>query len=413
MSRFESIRWKCWAFVIGLLVCTFAQAQLPSGLNRAYLLTIGPGNEVYELFGHNAIVLAGTDEQGRNWEVAYNWGVFDFHQPNFVGRFIQGRMLYTMQGQSVGGTIALAEEQGRWVRVRQFQMSPAQLAKLGKLITENDSDGNRDYRYDYYRDNCSTRVRDMIDRAVDGQVATALKGKPAGPGITFRFHTDRLSQKVPWLWLGLKYVLGHPVDRELDQWDESFLPMVFESRLEEVTIRAEDGTNTKLLGNTIYVSPSGVTPSPAQPPRWELWTLIGGLLWGSAIAVVSFRKGKWWRRLAALLIVGWSGLCCVAGGISTWGWFFTDHAASRNNENWLQLNPLSLPMLAIGIALLLGFRPKRAVWVAATLLGLSALGWMLKMVPGMIQPNLAILLLALPVHAGVLVGVLRLTRSST
>lgn len=404
-------------FLLAVLIGTVASGQMPpgwqNGAQGAYLLTIGPGHAVYELFGHNAIVLSGVDDAGRPWEVAYNWGVFDFNQPNFVGRFIQGRMLYTMQGQSVSGTISLAEEQGRWVRVRRLGLSTGQVRRLAELIARNDTDGNRDYRYDYYRDNCSTRVRDMIDRATEGQVASALQSTTAGRDVTYRFHTDRLSKEVLWLWLGLKYVLGHPVDVELNRWEESFLPMQLERHLASLTIKHEDGIQQSLLGAEVYVSKSGVQPSASAPPDWGVWTGLGGLLFATLVIGLCWAGKSWTPRLAGLLIAAWAGLCCVAGGISTWGWWFTDHAVAKNNENWLQLNPLSLPILLAGLLLTFGFKPKWAFWSATGVLSLSLFGWILKLIPGMIQPNWPILLLALPIHFGVTAGLWKLTRSSS
>lgn len=116
------------------------------------------------------------------------------------------------------------------------------------------------------------------------------------------------------------------------------------------------------------------------------------------------------RVAAALMIGAWGLLCVVGGGINSYAWLFSDHVVAQKNENWLQLNPLSMSMVVAAVLLAMGKRPRWTAWAGGVLLGLSVLGWVIKVFPGMIQPNVSILLLATPIHLGVLVGIRAMTR---
>jgi hypothetical protein len=398
-----------------LLISPLAHAQpttAPQPLPRVFLMTIGPGDEVYELFGHNAIVIS---DPASGFEAAYNWGVFDFNQPNFVGRFILGRMLYRLQAVDVGASIASYRRDRRETRLTELNLSPAQKRRLLQLCIDNDTDARRDYRYDYYKDNCSTRVRDMLNQAIGNQLAEQLKPLPAltpdGKPATFRFHTDRLTRQAPWLYVALHYVLGAEVDQSLSRWDEAFLPLELERHLGEVSIVWEDGSTHPLLGRSITVAEAtGRAPEPTAPPSWGVYFLLAGLGYAFVLVAAGWRtrsshpKGSpRTARTVGLLTLPWALLCSLLGSISTFGMLFTDHTVARNNVNWLQVSPLSLPILLIAVLLLFGRRPRWSMWAAAVPVGLSAVGLLLEAVNH--QPNAAILMFAVPAHLGVLVAV--------
>lgn len=382
-----------YLFVCVLLCFSTARGQEL----KVSLLTIGPGEEVYELFGHNAIVFENSGF-GDGSPIAFNWGVFDFNQPNFIGRFIMGRMQYSIGAAYEREMVEDYRAQKRMVVRTELKLSQAEARRLLDLCLENNEKGNREYRYDYYRDNCSTRVRDILDKGTEGKVAAALKGKPAMGN--FRWHTDRLCRQTPWLYVALHYVLGHPVDGEINAWGEAFLPGRLYEHLK----------TTDLLGAEMVLVPdtSGRGLSgPAERPEWKIWFLLAGLLWGGALVGLSRLKSKWGWKLAMLLAFAWAGLCVVGGGISTWAWLFTDHDASRWNENWLQLSPVSVAILIpCGLAII-GRPANPWKWVlkaAYLVLGMSVAGVVIKVLPMMGQPNWEIILLALPIHLAMAVA---------
>jgi hypothetical protein len=165
-----------------------AQAEPGSEL-RVYLMTIGPGVAVWQRFGHNAIWIEDT-RSGQ--AVAYNWGTFDFAQPNFIGRFLTGDTRYSMEAVDARLLTAhYAQQENRSVWRQELALTPAQRAALLQFIQWNEREENKYYRYQYYVDNCSTRARDAIDRVLGGTIRRALE--PVPTGTSYRWHTRRLS----------------------------------------------------------------------------------------------------------------------------------------------------------------------------------------------------------------------------
>jgi hypothetical protein len=155
------------------------------------LVTMGPGRRVWERFGHNAIwvhdPIRGTDRQ-------FNYGLFDFKQQNFLLRFIQGRMLYWMKGFDAGRYMQQYVLDDRSVWVQQLNLTPAERRRLRDFLEWNERPENRFYHYDYFRDNCSTRIRDAIDRVLDGRIRAQMDTAPAGGLTAVRNHSSRPSR---------------------------------------------------------------------------------------------------------------------------------------------------------------------------------------------------------------------------
>ena len=195
-----------------------AAVAVPGSNLRISILTMGPGADVWERFGHNAIVV---EDQADGSRVDYNYGMFSFRQENFVLRFIQGRMNYWMADEGANHMIANYMAAGRWVREQELNLTPTQRVEVRDFLQWNVRPENRFYRYDYFLDNCSTRVRDVIDSVLGG----ALHAQTGGPASgTFRFHTQRLVDNSLPLYTGLLIALGSRVDRPQTQWEEMFLP---------------------------------------------------------------------------------------------------------------------------------------------------------------------------------------------
>jgi hypothetical protein len=198
-----------------------ATAGGPGSELRVYLMTIGPGSAVWQRFGHNAIWIQDTRT---GTEVAYNWGMFDFGQPNFLGRFLSGETRYWMEGFDARQLAEhYARNENRSVWRQELALTPDQRLALLEFITWNAREENKYYRYDYYLDNCSTRVRDALDRVLGGAVRRATGGVLTG--TSFRWHTRRLTTGDAATYTGIQLALGRPADRDISEWEEGFLPV--------------------------------------------------------------------------------------------------------------------------------------------------------------------------------------------
>jgi len=361
------------------------------------VVTFGPGEQVWERFGHNALWVhdgrAGTD-------VAYNWGLFDFDQPDFLQRFLSGDTKYWMAGEDAYRMIAAYHELGRTITLQRLDLTRAQAAALRDFVQWNALEENKYYRYDYFRDNCSTRLRDAIDRVLGGALKRATD--TVTTALTYRGESVRLTSGDRPIQLGIDVALGRPADRPLTEWESFFIPMRLRDALRTVTVTSADGRPVALVSDQRVIPPTsgpGVVV-PAEPPSLVLRYLVLGVLLGVFAIVLRVlgrsNRGALWG--AALLGMLWSFLCGVVGLLLIYMWAFTRHVFWGWNENLLLLSPLSLALVILVPAALLrsrGVRPARALSRIIAVLGVLAL--FLSLFPGG-QANLAIVALALPLH---------------
>ena len=374
-----------------------------------WLTTMGPGAEVWERFGHNAIWVQDTvTGQG----VSYNYGLFDFRQTDFTLRFLQGRMWYAMGGFDALPYLESYVRDNRSVWLQELELSPRQKVALRDFLVWNDRDENRHYHYDYYRDNCSTRVRDAIDRVIGGRIRAETDTIAAG--ATYRSHTQRLTAGDPPIYLGLMLILGEPVDRPLTAYGEMFLPLRLRDWVRQVTVRTEEGRVLPLVRSERLVFRSTRPPVPDAPPRWLPPLLAAGATVGGVFvwlgAAARSRAGA--RRLFGGLGAAWGAVVGVAGLVLVSVWALSDHVVAYDNENLLQANLLALPLALLlpRLAAGQGGSGRAATLVAMLTAAVSLIGPVLKIVPGFPQVNGQILALFVPIHLGVAVGTWLLAR---
>ena len=373
-----------------------AADSAPSGLTVT-LITFGPGELVWERFGHNALWIhderAGTD-------IAWNWGMFDFAQPDFLQRFLSGDTRYWMEGDDAYALIAAYHQVGRTITLQRLDLTQAQATALRDFVQWNSLEENKYYRYDYFRDNCSTRLRDAIDRVLDGALRRATDS--VRTSFTYRGESVRLTSGLLPAQLGIDLALGRPADRPLTEWESFFIPMRLRDALRSVTIPSTTGAPIALVSDQRTIPPTvGPTVTvPAEPPSLVLRYLVIGVVL-AALAVVlrviarSNRAAMWALALFGML---WSLLCGVIGSLLIYMWALTRHVFWAWNENLMLLSPLSLVLLVLLPAALLRSRGVgRARTVSRIIAVLGVLALLMSIVPGG-QANLAIVALVLPLH---------------
>jgi hypothetical protein len=375
----------------------------PGAALTVSVMTMGPGAMVWERFGHNAIWI---HDPVQGTDLTYNYGLFDFRQQNFILRFVRGQMWYWMAGFPAERYLEEYKRNNRSVWVQELDLPPRARLRLQQFLAWNALPENRFYHYDYYRDNCSTRVRDAIDRVVNGALRRATAAVPVA--ASYRFHTQRLTANDPLIYTGLLLAGGEGVDRPLTAWEEMFLPLKLREHLRRVTIPGPDGRPVPLVKSerTIFLS---TAPSPPDsPPNW----LPAYLLVGSTIGVLAWLLSRGARRNAVaragflLVVAGWALLAGLAGTVLAGLWGLTDHVMAYRNENLLQMLPLALFILPFLFGAVRGSpaRGRAAFAVAATVAALSALGLTAKLLPWFDQLNGSVIALALPAHIGVALG---------
>jgi hypothetical protein len=379
-----------------------APAREPGSELTVYLATMGQGDAVWEKFGHNAIWirdgLTGTT-------IAYNYGIFDFAQDRFIPRLMQGRMLYSMGVGDAERELEAYSYFNRSVTLQRLNMTPVQRHSLREFLEWNWLPRNREYLYDYFRDNCSTRVRDALDRALGGALRDALAGAPTG--TSYASHSLRLTASSPATFTGLMLAFGLPTARPIDAWEETFVPMELMRHLRSVQVLDQEGRAVPLVAEETPVFEALRQPPPdTVPDRFWIY-LAAGLL--SAIGLMLLAHSARTRRMAragvGLAIFFWGVATGFFGVILALLWLFTDHAAAYPNLNLLQVNPLGLLLAAAAPMAVVGSRYSRVsriAWpLAIALASMSALGVVLHAIPAIDQLNGPLIALLLPIHLAV------------
>jgi hypothetical protein len=350
-------------------------AQAP----QIFLVTMGPGATVYERYGHNAIwvrdTLDGTD-------IVYNYGTFDFGRTTgdvarFVGRFAMGRPEYWLGTMTMGQTVEVYTRAQRDVELQELALPAAARRDLAERLARNALPEHRGYTYDYFLDNCSTRIRDMLDAATNGALQEATTGVPAEG--SFRFHTHRsLTNDVP-MYLGILLALGPPADQAIDQWSEMFLPAKVQERVRELRVVGDDGREVPLVQREVRLVDIGMYHVDAAPPKWGGWLLlVGGAL---ALLILTGRADSAAGVPGRVAATIWLVVSGVGGLALLFLWFATNHVAAAWNHNLYFLSPL-----AFGLVRAVWSEERRAAgrWAPRTallLLALSAIGVSLAFFP--------------------------------
>ncbi len=321
---------RTWLIVALLLAQTLlapAQARQPVA---AELMTVAPGEIYWERFGHNALILSFDDGS----RTSYNFGYFDFEQPGFLLRFLRGHMLYLAVAIDADVDLGYYLQSGRPVRLQRLDLDLSALARLAAHLERAVSPAEREYRYDYYTRNCSTRIRDALDVALEGALKRSTISRSRG--LSYRDFTLSHAAPVGWLYVGTHLGLSEAVDRPISLWDEQFLP----ARLADATAELTNADGSApLVSAERYLGPAWPA-APPFPERLPWWLLAGGLLAG-------------WIALPGALGRAGAVLIGTAFGLIGLGllglWLGTDHAAAHRNENMLLYSPLwllAVPALA-------------------------------------------------------------------
>ncbi|MBE1160443.1 DUF4105 domain-containing protein [Dyella acidiphila] len=371
--------------------CITARADVgdaPGANLEVSLITYGPGEIYWERFGHDAIELRDTVS---GEEVDFNYGVFSFEEKNFFLNFARGRMHYLIDAEPTTDEENFYKEAGRSVTRQRINLTPAQAAALRDFLFWNLRPENAGYNYDYYIDNCTTRVRDALDRALGGIIKTRLTSLPGS--MTYRQQTVRLMSAQPWLMLILDLGLGPYADHPLNAWQESFLPEELQKSLRNVTIADGRGGTQPLVQSEDLLSPNRLSVPPAAAPDLRIPLGIAGLLIAGILLLAWRRATLIYAVLGNLFLL----LAGLAGVLMLLLWTLTEHHSAWANANLLLFNPLAF------IWLRPLWRARRGMQLSpyangALVLQLVALliALLLHLLPGTVQQNQPWILFALP-----------------
>jgi len=360
------------------------------------LFTMGPSDDqIWEMFGHSAIWI---HDNTTNRDTVFNWGEFDSTQPYFIWHFIQGLNYYRMGGGSLDETLAYYRYFHRTLVSQQLDLTTAQKDSLLHLMQINAEPQNVQYLYDYFRNNCSTRPRDLLDQVTGGALHASSSQIT---DHTYRWHALRLMQASRLIALGVDIGLGEPSDRPIARWDEMFLPQQLHDVVATVHVRDSAGASHPLVESESVLLQSDRPPEPAAPPKLGVWLTSLGVVIAALIAWLGLgiEPNDRGRRIGTgVVICVWAVIAGLLGCALTFLWMFTDHVFAHANENLLLFNPLWLILAVLAVVYYVSGRAERVTrWLASFLAVLSACALLAHLVGLSRQSNLTLIGLALPV----------------
>jgi hypothetical protein len=210
---------KIAIILLALILISFrgiTQPLAPSA--KISLLICAPGDEIYSYFGHAAIRINDPESER---DIVFHYGAFSFETPHFIWRFAKGETDYQISAQRMSSFMQEFYQDHRSVIEYILDLTPEERQLLFEALVENYKPENRTYRYNHFLDNCSTRLRDQIEKAVGGHLKYNTSGDEV---LTFRNMIDRYVKGNSWSGLGIKLALGNPTDRVTTFSEKMFLP---------------------------------------------------------------------------------------------------------------------------------------------------------------------------------------------
>lgn len=289
------------------------------------LITCYPGPEVYELYGHSAVRVKGVD-----FDYAYNYGVFDFSEPNFVYRFVKGETDYMATKQSFEDFIRQYEWRGSKVVAQKLNLSNVEAKSLFVELEKDVLPENSVYRYNYVKNNCATKILDCIERISSIKpiyTDTVRYG-------TFRNEMRYYNRNYDWYQFGIDLALGAGIDYNLTSREEMFVPVVMMENMK--TAKLADSRTLVKSEEVIYAGRGDMTLS-ATPlllsPLFLSWLILALILLFIYWSIRKMRMVKW-------IYAVWFTICGLAGSLITFLVFVSQHEATSPNVLIWWLNPL-------------------------------------------------------------------------
>ncbi len=292
------------------------------------LLTCTPGEELYSSFGHSAIRVR---DESANTDLVFNYGTFDFNDPGFYKKFVQGKLLYFVSIDELNNFLGEYDYFKRGVTEQVLNLSCGQKQKLVAALFENAKEENKYYRYDFNYDNCTTRLRDMIEQVTGSPLQTT--NILPGSNSTFRnlIHDYLQEGGQHWSQLGIDILLGSPLDKKINNREAMFLP--------DYLLMAFD--SAKLDGQQMVTEKNSLLPAALHRNDESFFTpvVVFAILFLLVTALSLFKQHSYPVFFKIFDFIFFLALGLL-GILLVFMWFGTEHAMCKNNFNLLWALPV-------------------------------------------------------------------------
>lgn len=304
----------------------YSQNSALSKTAEISIITCGPGtNELYASFGHSAFRVL---DRRNGIDKVYNYGTFDFNTPNFYLKFSRGKLLYQLRAYDFGLFLQSYHRENRWVKGQVLDLTHQQTQAVFEYLEENAKPKNRSYKYDFFYDNCSTKLYDVLHEVIGDKLQLNSDFSPLEK--THRSLIHDYTSLQPWGEFGIDLALGSRIDHRLTEMEYLFLPDYVFSAFETATISKGDEI-VPAIKRTENILLDFDDPASAKSnlTPWLVTIVIGSII--LFVTLRDNRHQKISHRLDFILFFS-TGLI---GVLFLLLWFATDHTATANNFNIL------------------------------------------------------------------------------
>lgn len=334
------------------------QARQLSPDARISILTCNPGTEVYSMYGHTAIRVS---DPTTGLDAVFNYGVFSFEAPNFIYRFAKGQTDYLMVGQKFSSFLPEYEKDKRSVYEQVLNLSPEGKIKLFEALLENAKPENREYRYNFFMDNCATRVRDMIER----NTGLSVVFPEDHPTKSYRDLIKEFHHSFRWIDLGIDLLVGKKAEQPVSAYGQMFLPEYLQVQFASAEITIDGKTQPLVLETRTLVEHPNTKLNSDLPWPAIVFGLFFLVVTGISVHGYFREKNNDWLDYWLFGLSGFAGLII--------GWFtlYSEHPAMSPNFNLLWAFPANLFFAFVWRFKKWRHRTKLYFWPAGALLILS------------------------------------------
>lgn len=348
-----------FSILLFLLCGLYSNAQDNRSGLRISVLTCAPGQELYSTFGHTAIRVVDSIQ---HTDIVYNYGTFDFSDPDFYSKFTRGKLDYFLSIASLPDFMYEYRSENRDVYEQVLALSEQSKKAIRQALNETLSGAARYYKYDFLYNNCTSRVRDIIMRY--GGLEAGQQLVPDGTSFRDMLHEYLDKGNQAWSKFGIDLVLGSPIDKKAGIAESMFLPDYLMKGIDS-SVRSKDH---KVLGEKILINRGTAQPEPFRDTPLLLFSAIALI-----VGVLSLLKNKTAVQLSRVFDFVLFLSTGLIGCLLLFMWLGTDHSACAANYNLLWAMPLNV-LAAFAVWKRPGwFRKYMSVY--AGLLLVTILGW--------------------------------------
>lgn len=319
-------------FIIFCTLYTFIRLSAQNTSDESIsisILTCAPGDQLYSIYGHNAIRII---DRNTNNDLVYNYGTFDFNTPGFAVKFMRGKLPYSIGVATYNDFLREYQYYQRDVNEQVLYLDSLQKQKIISYLAVNLQPENRTYKYDFFMDNCATRLRDIIDQNITNFTWDNTKAS----GKTYRQIIKEYQYKMPWTDFGIDLIIGAPADQKTSLTQESFIPDYLASAISNA--RFNDSRNTGLLFQQKQILTFDRKDDKINFLLSPYFLFILLLLIEINIFFRHLRGMNihWVKKYDQF----WLLVLTLASALMIFMWFGTDHIPTKYNWNILWASPL-------------------------------------------------------------------------